>query len=55
MKFTVLAAFLIPAALAAPTEGNAIAKRQTAETDSLLFGMSLPSFSARRAARNPPT
>ncbi|KAH7324423.1 prokaryotic phospholipase A2-domain-containing protein [Stachybotrys elegans] len=46
---------LLPAALAAPTESHTLVGRQTAVTDELLFGMSLPAFIARRSAQDPPT
>lgn len=53
MKLTTVAAFFLPAVLAAPTESNGIAKRQTAVTDQLIFSFSLPAFISRRDARNP--
>lgn len=56
MKFTLLA--LLPAVLALPTgEDASVSKRQSANTvtDQLLFSVTLPQFTARRNARNPPT
>src|SRR6478735_5810091 len=56
MKFTILA--LLPAVLALPTGENvSVSKRQSANTvtDQLLFSVTLPQFTARRNARDPPT
>lgn len=57
MKFTTVAAFFLPAVMAASPDAASnghIAKRQTAATDELLFSISLPAFIARRDALDPP-
>ncbi|KAF5027141.1 hypothetical protein F66182_767 [Fusarium sp. NRRL 66182] len=58
MKFATLLS-LAPAAFALPTssEDASLSKRQSANTvtDQLLFSVTLPAFTARRNARNPPT
>lgn len=54
MKFTAVVAALLPAAvMAAPAGETGLTKRQTAITDELLFGISLPAFISRRG--NPAT
>ncbi|KAK2126314.1 phospholipase A2 domain-containing protein [Fusarium oxysporum II5] len=58
MKFSVSLLTLIPAVFALPTgEDAAVSKRQSANTvtDQLLFSVTLPTFTARRNARDPPT
>lgn len=59
MKFAPLIVSLLPAAFALPA-GNAetsVDKRQSANTvtDQLLFSVTLPTFTARRNARDPAT
>jgi hypothetical protein len=56
MKFSTLLLSLVPAAVAVPTAlGHT--KRQNIQTvtDQLLFSVSLPTFTARRNARDPST
>ncbi|KAF5987098.1 phospholipase A2 [Fusarium coicis] len=58
MKFSTSLLTLIPAVFALPTgEDAAVSKRQSANTvtDQLLFSVTLPTFTARRNARDPPT
>lgn len=59
MKFNLLLASLLPTALALPSaeKDSSLSSRQSANTvtDQLLFSFSLPTFTARRNARNPPT
>ncbi|KAF4999900.1 hypothetical protein FGRMN_2138 [Fusarium graminum] len=58
MKFSVALLSLVPAVFALPaSEDVSVSKRQSANTvtDQLLFSVSLPTFTARRNARNPPT
>ncbi|KAM0542872.1 hypothetical protein ACHAPJ_012595 [Fusarium lateritium] len=59
MKFSASLLSLLPAVLALPTssEDVALSKRQSANTvtDQLLFSVTLPQFTARRNARDPPT
>ena len=55
MKLATILTFL-PAVLALPATSSPV-KRQsvTVQTDDILFGISLPAFLDRRAARDPPT
>ncbi|KAI9163090.1 hypothetical protein HJFPF1_04688 [Paramyrothecium foliicola] len=53
MKFTVSFLALLSGVAALPAESS-IAPRQASVTDNLLFGITLPAFTARRNARNPP-
>ncbi|KAJ3540734.1 hypothetical protein NM208_g4935 [Fusarium decemcellulare] len=59
MKFNLLFASLVPAAFALPAgdKDASVSKRQSANTvtDQLLFSVTLPTFTARRNARDPPT
>ncbi|KAJ4252818.1 hypothetical protein NW762_010724 [Fusarium torreyae] len=59
MKFSASLLSLLPAVFALPTssEDVALSKRQSANTvtDQLLFSVTLPQFTARRNARDPPT
>ncbi|KAL9563849.1 hypothetical protein ACKAV7_012021 [Fusarium commune] len=57
MKFSVSLLTLIPVVFALPTgEDAAVSKRQTTDTvtGQLLFSITLPKFTARRNARDPP-
>ncbi|OBS25228.1 hypothetical protein FPOA_05761 [Fusarium poae] len=58
MKFSATILSLLPAVLALPTgEDASVSKRQSVNTvtDQLLFSVTLPQFTARRNARDPPT
>ncbi|KAF4445832.1 phospholipase A2 [Fusarium austroafricanum] len=58
MKFSASLLSLLPAVFALPTgEDASVSRRQSANTvtDNLLFSVSLPTFTARRNARDPPT
>ncbi|CAM1503491.1 Fc.00g010820.m01.CDS01 [Cosmosporella sp. VM-42] len=59
MKFLTFAVLSFSGALALPSQktGPALLKRQSAvtTTDELLFSITLPQFTTRRNARNPPT
>ncbi|EEU36829.1 phospholipase A2 [Fusarium vanettenii 77-13-4] len=59
MKFSLCLVSLLPVAFALPagTKDESVSKRQSANTvtDQLLFSVSLPTFTARRNARDPPT
>ncbi|KAL4732136.1 hypothetical protein ACLX1H_001144 [Fusarium chlamydosporum] len=59
MKFSAIILSLLPAVLALPTgeDASAVSKRQSANTvtDQLMFSVTLPQFTARRNARDPPT
>ena len=56
MKFTTVAAFLLPAVLAMPSTGNGrVVKRQEDVTDQYLFELTLAQFLEKRAAEDPAT
>ncbi|KAM0433530.1 hypothetical protein ACHAPT_004410 [Fusarium lateritium] len=59
MKFNLFLVSLVPAAFALPAgnKDESVSKRQSANTvtDQLLFSVSLPTFTARRNVRDPPT
>ncbi|VUC28518.1 unnamed protein product [Clonostachys rosea] len=56
MKVSALLAFaLTTTVLAAPTDGEGLVARQNDVTDQILFSISLPAFTTRRNAKNPPT
>ena len=60
MKFTTVLLSALPAALALPTTGNGEANVEARQslntiTDDLLFRTTLPGFTSRRNARNPPS
>ncbi|KAF9766889.1 hypothetical protein IL306_000641 [Fusarium sp. DS 682] len=58
MKFSASLLTLIPAVFALPTgEDASVSKRQSLNTvtDQLLFSVTLPTFTSRRNARDPPT
>ncbi|RGP61085.1 phospholipase a2 [Fusarium longipes] len=58
MKFSTTILSFLPVVLALPTgQDESVSKRQSANTvtDQLLFSLTLPQFTARRNARDPPT
>jgi hypothetical protein len=57
MKFNAILLAAVPAVLALPTGEASVEARQNlnAVTDELLFSLTLPGFTSRRNARNPPS